>query len=450
MVAAIFGAVTVGDGAPAAKAVAATAGEAPKKEPGEASDNGDAASADAQALVASLFFAQPAAVQPQQAATGAPVDATATGDKTKTTALAAATALPADAAAGDAEPNAEPDADQPAVDQKSQRLALGQDAAPATKAIPATPGEAPATPTVPVTPAAAQRTAAAAVPAATAVEAVQPQAQTQVAAAVETAEVPTEPVAPAPLADKPKTTARVEPGQTAAAALDQAPPADAEEAPRPLTPVAGANAKVADKPSEGPPAAAQPDVAVARREDGPRAPDALPQAASTAAAAPPPQHTATAVIRGAPETVASLAADIVKKLDGQSTRFDVQLDPAGLGKVDVRIEIGAQGRLTASLTFDNPQAAAELRGRSGELHRALEQAGFDTSGGLSFTSGGDQGQSGQFLAQHQQQQQQGDPGGWRGRAFQAALDVAGEASDGAIAGSLQLQRRSDTGVDIRI
>jgi Meckel syndrome type 1 protein len=97
----------------------------------------------------------------------------------------------------------------------------------------------------------------------------------------------------------------------------------------------------------------------------------------------------------ASHTVAHLAEQIVSKVDGKSTRFDVTLDPAGLGKVDVKIEIGRSGEINAALSFDNPQAAAELRSRVGELRTALEQAGFDLSkGGLSFDfSGQNQGRN---------------------------------------------------------
>jgi hypothetical protein len=178
-------------------------------------------------------------------------------------------------------------------------------------------------------------------------------------------------------------------------------------------------------------------------------PDGVAQstAAADIAGAQRPHHNAAAMIRGAPETVANLAAEILKKLEGRTTRFDVELDPIGLGRVDVRVEIGAQGRLTAALAFDNPQAAAELKNRAGELQRALEQAGFDLSGGLSFDFNGGRGQSGQGLAG----QQQDNPGAaWGGRAFQAALDVAGEASETVMSSLLQAQRRTESGLDIRI
>ncbi len=153
---------------------------------------------------------------------------------------------------------------------------------------------------------------------------------------------------------------------------------------------------------------------------------------------------AAAILRGSPQTVASLAAQIARKLDGRSSRFDVQLDPAGLGKVDVRIEIGASGRMTAAMSFDTPQAAAELRARAGELQKALEQAGFDLSGGMSFDVAGDGGRGAQ-----DRQNAAGQSGGatFRGRAFQVALDAGGEA---AAPNLLNLRRAAPDGVDIRI
>lgn len=150
-------------------------------------------------------------------------------------------------------------------------------------------------------------------------------------------------------------------------------------------------------------------------------------------------------VRGSPETVAALAAQIIKKLDGKSTRFDVELDPAGLGKVDVRVEIGAHGRLVASMVFENPQAAQDLKARAGELQRALEQAGFDLSGGLSFDTAGDRGRQGQAWQEEPQ-----DGRAFQGRAFRQALDTAGDADAAATQGALRLRRGVSAGLDLRI
>ncbi|MBN9465291.1 MAG: flagellar hook-length control protein FliK [Brevundimonas sp.] len=80
------------------------------------------------------------------------------------------------------------------------------------------------------------------------------------------------------------------------------------------------------------------------------------------------------------ETTAHLAAQIARKLDGRSTRFDMVLTPEDLGRVDVSLEIGSDGQLAARLAFDNPAAAAELRGRADELRRQLQDAGFQVAG----------------------------------------------------------------------
>lgn len=177
-------------------------------------------------------------------------------------------------------------------------------------------------------------------------------------------------------------------------------------------------------------------------------PDAIQQAETRATAQTlTPAALAGQAVRGSPETVANLAAQIIKKLEGQSTRFDLELNPGGLGKVDVRVDIGAQGQITAAMTFENPQAAADLRARAAELHRLLEQAGFDLSGGLSFDVAGDRGQQ---QRQAWQEQTDDNSGGFRGQAFRAALDNAGEAADAAVQGALRLRRGVSAGLDLRI
>jgi len=90
--------------------------------------------------------------------------------------------------------------------------------------------------------------------------------------------------------------------------------------------------------------------------------------------------------RATVETTAQLASQILKKLDGRSTRFDMALTPEGLGRVDVSMEIDSEGHLTARLAFDNPAAATELRGRADELRRQLQDAGFQlTQDSLEFS-----------------------------------------------------------------
>ncbi len=94
-------------------------------------------------------------------------------------------------------------------------------------------------------------------------------------------------------------------------------------------------------------------------------------------------------VAASPYTVARLASGIAKKLQAKATNFQLALEPAGLGKVDVKVRIGADGAVTAALNFDNAASAEALKARAGELRAALEQAGFSLAGqDLSFTAGG--------------------------------------------------------------
>ena len=80
--------------------------------------------------------------------------------------------------------------------------------------------------------------------------------------------------------------------------------------------------------------------------------------------------------RSAVEATVQIAAQIQRRLEARNTRFEIALTPDDLGRVDVRLDIDAEGRLAARLAFDNPAAAADLRGRADELRRQLEQFGF--------------------------------------------------------------------------
>ena len=151
------------------------------------------------------------------------------------------------------------------------------------------------------------------------------------------------------------------------------------------TPTASTTA-VASTPIEPAPAIAQTDGADTPIEASPDLTAALAEAevatpATTGETAAPAAARADAVPmhRGAADAIAQVSAQIIRRLEGRATRFDMELNPVELGKVEVRLDIDAEGRLAARLAFDNPAAAAELRGRVDELRRDLEQAGFQLS-----------------------------------------------------------------------
>ena len=163
--------------------------------------------------------------------------------------------------------------------------------------------------------------------------------------------------------------------QTAPASNSAAPadakadgPATSPSAPtdQPAKPAAAAAAA----PAASPPASdAGPPPAEA-------APAGEPVSGQAEAAAPAREHSLSTLSRAAVDATAQIAAQILRKLEGRSTRFEIALRPAELGRVDVKLDIDAEGRLNARLAFDNPAAATDLRGRVDDLRRQLEAAGF--------------------------------------------------------------------------
>ncbi|WP_246347512.1 flagellar hook-length control protein FliK [Brevundimonas basaltis] len=181
-----------------------------------------------------------------------------------------------------------------------------------------------------------------------------------------------------------------------------------------MTVSTGTSAKPATagaQPTPTPPA----DDAALRGEAAPTREPASAQADLTT---PVREHSLSNLSRGAVDATAQIAAQILRKLDGRSTRFEIALRPDELGRVDVKLDIDAEGRLAARLAFDNPAAATDLRGRAEELRRQLEAAGFHLGeDALEFA----ERDSGSSAFDRGQNARHG-----RGRAFSAALKLNAE------------------------
>jgi flagellar hook-length control protein FliK len=68
------------------------------------------------------------------------------------------------------------------------------------------------------------------------------------------------------------------------------------------------------------------------------------------------------------------------------SRFEIRLDPAELGRIDVRIDVDRHGQITSHLTVEKPETLAMLRQDAPQLQRALDNAGFKTGdNGLQFS-----------------------------------------------------------------
>ena len=123
-----------------------------------------------------------------------------------------------------------------------------------------------------------------------------------------------------------------------------------------------------------------------------RAPDAAPPPTVTiqpqlhaAAAAAAPSLTVTAATDAA-VPLSGVAVEIAISARSGKSHFEIRLDPAELGRIDVRIDVDRHGLLTSHLTVEKPETLSMLRQDAAQLQRALDDAGFSTgNGGLQFS-----------------------------------------------------------------
>ena len=219
--------------------------------------------------------------------------------------------------------------------------------------------------------------------------------------------------------------------QTTSASLGAAPPVVAQIAASGGAPDGGARQDASGDRPHGDPAPAAPVTAPQASDPG--ATSALAAAAPAAAAQAPSQPTGVNS-----QTVSRLASGIVQNLKSKASRFQLALEPAGLGRVDISVRIGADGALSATLNFNSTQAADALKAHAGELRAALQQAGFNLGGSdLSFMTG------------NSGQQQGGSQGQSTGR--QSFASAAAPEPQGAVSAPIsQTVASGADGLDIRI
>jgi len=97
----------------------------------------------------------------------------------------------------------------------------------------------------------------------------------------------------------------------------------------------------------------------------------------------------------APVPVSGLALEIAANVKSGKSSFEIRLDPADLGRIDVRVDIDRNGQVTSHLTVEKPETLSMLRQDAPQLQRALDDAGLKTgNNGLQFSLR-DQSSSGQ-------------------------------------------------------
>jgi chemotaxis protein MotD len=156
------------------------------------------------------------------------------------------------------------------------------------------------------------------------------------------------------------------------------------------------------------------------------------QAAQTTAAT---LHSVS-TLRDLPPTpdLRSMAVQIAHFSAGDIKHFEIRMDPAELGRVDVHLRMDDAGKAQASLVVEKPHALEALQKDSAGLERALKDAGIDlANNGLNFSLKG------------QERQQEGAPrGNSRVRNLQATapIEAAAVSSNHSSSGT--------SGLDIRV
>jgi len=79
--------------------------------------------------------------------------------------------------------------------------------------------------------------------------------------------------------------------------------------------------------------------------------------------------------------LSGVAIEIAASAKSGKSRFEIRLDPADLGRIDVRIDVDRNGQVTSHLTVEKPETLSMLRQDAPQLQRALDDAGFKTDGG---------------------------------------------------------------------
>jgi flagellar hook-length control protein FliK len=160
--------------------------------------------------------------------------------------------------------------------------------------------------------------------------------------------------------------------------------------------------------------------------------------AVTAAAAPIGPLSVTAA-SNAPVPLSGLAVEIAASVRSGKTHFEIRLDPADLGRIDVRIDVDRNGQVTSHLTVEKPETLSMLRQDAPQLQQALDDAGFKTGGGGLQFSLRDQSSSGQ------------NNGNDNSRNAQRLIISEDDTMPAAVAGrSYGRSLGASSGVDIRV
>ena len=120
------------------------------------------------------------------------------------------------------------------------------------------------------------------------------------------------------------------------------------------------------------------------------------------------------------EVVEQIKVNITKSAVKGVDTIEIQLKPEDLGKIEVKMQIGKDGKLQAHIVSSRPETAELLQKEMANLQKAFDDAGFQTDENSLNFSFRDEGQTGR-------EQERNELRSFIGNALEqeAAMDAAG-------------------------
>lgn len=104
-----------------------------------------------------------------------------------------------------------------------------------------------------------------------------------------------------------------------------------------------------------------------------------------------------------------MALQVQRAIQDGNERLSIRLNPQELGRIDVQLEIGSEGKLRAKVMVENPQTLEMLRKDAGTLEKALQDAGLQTDQNSLTFSLQDNGDQARERQERQEQSGHGTP-----------------------------------------
>ena len=140
--------------------------------------------------------------------------------------------------------------------------------------------------------------------------------------------------------------------------------------------------------------------------------------------------------------LSGLAIEFAASIKSGKSSFQIRLDPAELGRIDVRIDVDRTGQVTSHLTVEKAETLAMLRQDAPQLQRALDGTGLKT---------GDNGLQFSLRDQSSQNSQGQNPGNDSARNLQRLVITDDDQIPALLAGQTYGRLLgSSSGVDIRV